>query len=233
MLPSDNPVSPDSSLTPADHWDAFVALPHQVQGAVGSAPATWAKTCDLDAIPDATLLPEQPLTRQQVRDICSDPARPVLFGFVCAMAWGGQSKPNARRAWKSREPLQINLERLRAGGLTRAQAFNYFTGRYWISGLGPAYFTKLLYFFSPAPTSYIMDQWTARSVNLITGREVVPMAGVYVSSDSAGEHYQAFCEEVDGLAAILGCSGQEIEERLFSQGGRKPWPWRVYVKRHG
>ncbi len=215
------------------HWGAFVAIPHQAQGAVGSAPAAWAKSCGLDAIPDATLLPEQPLTRQQVRDICLDPARPVLFGFVSAMAWGGQSKPNAKRAWKSRESLRINLERLRAGGLTRAQAFDLFAGKNWISGLGPAYFSKLLYFFSPKPTNYIMDQWTARSVNLITGRKVVLMAGDYVSGYSTGKHYQAFCEEIDAMAVALGCSGQDIEERLFSQGGRKPWPWRAYVKRHG
>jgi hypothetical protein len=168
------------------HWDAFVAIPHQVQGAVGSAPAKWAKTCGLGAIPDTPLLPEQPLTRQQVRDICTDPARPVSFGFVCAMAWGGQSMPNAKRAWKSRESLQNNLARLRAGEMTSAQAFECFAGKNWIPGIGPAYFTKLLYFFSPAPTNYIMDQWTARSVNLVTGRKVVLMAGDFVSENSTG-----------------------------------------------
>jgi len=215
------------------HWDAFVAIPHQAQGAVGNAPAKWAKSCGLDAVPDAALLSGQPLTRQQVRDICTVSARPVLFGFVCAMAWGGQGKSNAVRAWKSRVPLQNNLERLRAGGLTRARAFDLFTGKNWILGLGPAYFSKLLYFFSPAPMNYIMDQWTARSVNLITGRKVVPMAGDYVSGYSTGEHYQAFCEEIDAMAAALGCAGQDIEGRLFSQGGRKPWPWRAFVKRHG
>ena len=215
------------------HLDAFVAIPHQTQGAVGSTPAKWARSCDLDAIPDATLLPEQPLTRREVRAICTDPARPVLFGFVCAMAWGGQSKSNAVRAWKSREPLQNKLARLRAGEMTRTEAFEIFAGKNWISGLGPAYFTKLLYFFSPAPTNYIMDQWTARSINLITGRKVVLMAGDYVSGYSTGAHYQVFCDEIDAMAVKLDCAGQDIEERMFSQGGRKPWPWRAYVKRHG
>lgn len=215
------------------HWDAFKQIPHQTQGAIGTAPATWAAKCGFDDVPDSALLPEQRLTRQQVRDICLDPTRPVLFGFVCAMAWGEQQKRNAKLSWKARLVLQKNLERLRGGGLTRAQAFDLFAGKNWILGLGPAYFSKLLYFFSPAPTDYIMDQWTARSVNMITGRKVALMAGDYVSGYSTGEHYQAFCEEIDAMAAALGCAGQDIEERLFSQGGRKPWPWRAYVKRHG
>lgn len=215
------------------HWNAFKDIPYQPQDAVGTAPATWATKCGFEDVPDSALLPEQPLTRRQVRDICTDPARHVLFGFICAMAWGEQQKRHARLSWGARVPLQNDLERLREGGLTRAQAFELFAGKNWIPGLGPAYFTKLLYFFSLAPTNYIMDQWTARSVNLITGRKVALMAGDYVSGYSTGEHYQAFCEEIDAMAAALGCSGQDIEERLFSQGWHKPWPWRAYVKRHG
>jgi hypothetical protein len=42
-------------------------------------------------------------------------------------------------------------------------------------------------------------------------------------------NYQAFCEEIDHIAAILGCSGQIAEERLFSRGGKSPAPWRAHV----
>jgi len=157
----------------------------------------------------------------------------VLFGFVCAMAWGEQQKQHARLSWRARVPLQNNLESLRAGDLTRAQAFELFAGKNWISGLGPAYLTKLLYFFSPGNTNYVMDQWTARSVNLITGQRVVRMSDVYVHPNSTAAHYEAFCFVIDDMARRLECTGDAIEERLFSQGWHKPWPWRAYVKRHG
>jgi hypothetical protein len=66
-----------------------------------------------------------------------------------------------------------------------------------------------------------VDQLTAKSVNLLTG-PVVQMAGNAISTENTGENYQAFCEEIDAVV----CEGQEIEERLFSQGSRRSWCWR-------
>jgi hypothetical protein len=74
-----------------------------------------------------------------------------------------------------------------------------------------------------------MDQWTGKSINLLTGEIVVRLSGDAPSSKNKGGNYQAFCEEIDALADILGTSGNEIEQRLMSKGNPNPWPWRTYV----
>jgi hypothetical protein len=74
-----------------------------------------------------------------------------------------------------------------------------------------------------------MDQWTAKSVNLLSGRKMVLMASDSPANSNTGDNYDAFCEEIDSIAKLINCSGQEAEERLFSQGGRPRWAWREYV----
>jgi hypothetical protein len=96
--------------------------------------------------------------------------------------------------------------------------------------LGPAFVTKLLYFFSPTLDHYIMDQWTAKSVNLLTGKELVRMSGDYVSAANTEANYLTFCQAVDQIGTLLKCSGDEAEQRIYSMGGKYPWPWRKYVR---
>ena len=220
------------------HWNAFVGIPYVAAGPVGPAPALWVTTNGIGAgVPDApTPLPVHPLTRTQVRAICLNPANPVMFGYVCAMAWGGQHRYVAA-AFANAPTIIPKLNALRAGQLTRAQAYNLFLpadlgGGGNVHGLGPAFFTKLLYFFSPQPSFYIMDQWTAKSVNALTNRWAVRMAGDYVANNNGCGNYAAFCWEVDEMAALLGQLGHVTEERLFSKGARPPpiWPWRGYLK---
>jgi len=216
------------------HYAVFAAIPHVPQGPVGYVPKNWADSHKLSGVPNAATLPVSKLDRHGVRKICRNPANHVLFGYVCAMAWGLQGAgPGGRghvaSAWAAKARLIPKLTALRAGGLTRAAAYDLFTGRGAVPGLGPSYFTKLLYFFSPEPTFYIMDQWTGKSVDLLTGEWVVRMAGNAVSNLNKAGNYQAFCEEIDSLAGLLGNTGEQIEERMFSKGGHHPAPWRAHV----
>ena len=96
-------------------------------------------------------------------------------------------------------------------------------------GLGPSYFTKLLFFFSSDDNFWIMDQWTGKSINLLTGKKVVRFTGSSPSDQNKGGNYQAYCEEVDALATQLNTNGNEIEQRLMSKGKPNPWPWRSHV----
>jgi hypothetical protein len=133
----------------------------------------------------------------------------------------------------ARERLQDNLRHLREGNLTRARAYDLFSGNGRIAGLGPSFFTKLLYFFSPQPNFYIMDQWTAKSVILLTDQPIVKMSGDLPSAENSGDDYERFCRQVDTIADELGCTGEIAEERMFSAGGigrLKPREWRSYVK---
>ena len=115
----------------------------------------------LPGVPTASVpLPTHKLDRTDVLQICLNPANPVLFGFVCAMAWGGMgSGPGGKRsvaaAWKAQVKLSSHLNLLRTGGLSRCEAYRLFLGTGAIPGIGPAFFTKLIYFFSPTPDFYI------------------------------------------------------------------------------
>jgi hypothetical protein len=151
------------------------------------------------------------------------------------MAWGLQGAgPGGRRhvaaAWAAKALLIPKLNALRAGGLTRRHAYDLFTGVSRVPGIGPAYFTKLLYFFLPKPNCYIMDQHTGKSTNLLTGNWVVRMVGNAVSNLNKSGNYQAYCEELDSMGSLLGLTGEQVEEMMMSKGGHHPWPWRAYMR---
>jgi hypothetical protein len=219
------------------HYNRFAEIPFQPQGALGKSPSQWVADLNLQDVPDVAQLPQQPLDRAGVREICRNPNKPVLFGYVCAMCWGWQEKgPRGNQGvtdpWQEREKIARHLETLRAGNLTRSEAYSLFRGEGKVSGLGPSYFTKLLFFFSPAEDFWIMDQWTGKSINLLTGEIVVRFNGASPSDKNKGGNYQAYCEEVDALAGLLKVSGDEIEQRLMSKGKPNPWPWRMHILEH-
>lgn len=218
------------------HYDTFVGIDFQPQGALGKSPRQWVEDLDLPEVPDAADLPQEPLDRVAVREICRDPNRHVLFGYVCAMNWGWQERgprgvQGVTTPWRHRAQIEHHLVALRDGDFIRRTAYNLFRNQE-VPGLGPSYFTKLLFFFSPADNFWIMDQWTGKSINLLTGEKVVRLSDSSPSNQNKGGNYQAYCEEVDALAALLGTTGNEIEQRLMSKGSPNPWPWRSHVKAH-
>lgn len=214
------------------HWLEFVAAPFVPQGPFGRVPVRWAAKHGI--APQGRPLPNFKMTRQQVRAECRDSSKPVLHGYICAMAWGlqgaGKSNAHVAAAWCHRARIERLLTRLRAGGLSRRAAYDLFAA-HPIPYLGPSYFTKLIYFFSPgdAPLGYIMDQWTGKSVNLITGNHVVRIYNDSPSSLNTGENYESFCHVVDLIARVLHSTGDETKQRLFSQGGLARGRWRTHI----
>ncbi|GMG91420.1 MULTISPECIES: hypothetical protein [Cupriavidus] len=216
------------------HWNTFLNIPFMAQGQFGRTPANWAAQHEIPS--QGHQLPNYTLTRQQVRAACQDPGKPVLHGYICAMAWGLQGAADRGRypkmAWAERDEIARRLTQLKTGGYSRQQAYDLFATDP-IPGLGPAYFTKLIYFFRPDEVvGYIMDQWTAKSVNLLTGQRIVRMYGGWPVPGNTGENYDAFCRVVDFLAAQVGCTGDEMEQRLFSQNGQhgqERGAWREHV----
>jgi hypothetical protein len=117
---------------------------------------------------------------------------------------------------------------MRRGELTRQIAYDLFLEAK-VAGLGPAYFTKLIHFFLGEP-AYILDQWTAKSVNLLAGESYVALSGNYVAGRNLSDVYERYCRDVESIAKELAADPADIEEKLFSRGHPRPQEWRVYVR---
>lgn len=164
------------------------------------------------------------------------------------LAWGRMDIRNGKLLIDSGkiDVIAELVERLRREDMSRSEAYGAFarllkqTGPI---GLGPAYFTKLIYFAAPRHDGYIMDQWTSRSVNLLSQTQpaqasLVRMNGRWASPANTPENYENYCRYVEMLAHRLKCDGvtltaEEVEMGLFSKGGRKPDVWRKYIRADG
>jgi len=140
---------------------------------------------------------------------------------------------NARRAWPARDRWLGLVRAMRQGTIrSRSVAFDALLGAD-VPGMRIAYFTKLMYFLSSGPTCYILDQWTARSTNLLCApaAPLVRLQQNYVKNDNPASIYLGFCDFVDRLANATGRTGEQIEQSMFA-GGRGH-PWRAVVRRLG
>lgn len=227
-----------SQLFDAPHLKQFVDIPYVSAGSIGLAPSVWASRHMLPNLTDEVgQLPTKLLDRHQVREICQNHKFPLLYCYICVMAWGGQGQlpggtAHVRAAWDARRNIEARLRSLRFVNHSRKSAYSLFIDGKKIPGIGPAYFTKLMYFFCPSSVFYIMDQWTSKSVNLLTGRHVVKLAGRYVANTNDASNYVAYCESVDHIAKLVNVPGDQVEEMMMSKGGRHPWPWRAHVRGH-
>jgi hypothetical protein len=177
---------------------------------------------------------------------------------ISIFAWGGMHGKNRDYLFGCpMAPWVAIAEQVRDDKLSRSEAYDSFAtlrnnGKgSAIAGMGPAYFTKLLYFLAPGlpgfSKGYIMDQWLGCSINLLTGREIVKLdqhvtwkikkgqaersVDSYVSNVNCGQDYDAFCRAVEALSAKLGEAWTpELTERaLIADGGKVKHPWRGYV----
>lgn len=208
------------------HFAEFTRIAQPYSGWTGAIPARWAL-----ALPNYAggSLPAGRLTRQVLRTFCSDAANSAEACFVACMAWGGMNRAHGRDAWSERSKWVPIVEQMRAGGLCRAEAYQRFDAAA-VTGLGPAYFTKLIFFARPEADGFILDQWTGKSVSLLFTAPIVTItAAGWVTRMNDALVYQRYCEAIEHLAATLGVTGEVLEEMMFSRGGRVKHPWRQYV----
>lgn len=163
---------------------------------------------------------------------------------LCAFifAWGGMKTPAGSALFSSSCTEWIGVSQaIYEGRMSISEGYERYhrlSGCGQLPGCGPAYYTKLLFFLprSGRDRGVIMDQWTARSINLLTGTKIVSIRGtgraawVLPANDAAV--YETFCGAVGALAAEISASIEETEMRLFSEGGRSPAVWRKHVIEH-
>ena len=185
--------------------------------------------------------PNEKFNRQALFAFVYDITHTTLNCCIAICAWGGMNREHGYRAfscWSDWEPI---AKQIRTGELNRNEAYDAFSElrrNKKLKGLGPAYFTKIIYFLSkPENRGYIMDQWTARSFNLLQNNKIVALVKTigkskkvsYVVSDkNSAECYENFCRFIEQLAQKYQTTPDLIEMSLFSQG-RSKRKWRNYV----
>ena len=207
---------------------------------------------------DAKKVPTEEPRRREVFALAAGESASVEAVCATAMAWGGMFIGGWRRLWDSGNTGWLEVaQSIHDGELTRAEAYAQFRSlrmKKKLPHMGPAFFTKLIYFLSRRhgrvrDPGYIMDRWAASSVNLLTGSNRVLLDGgrtwkssgddpeisygFTVSDANRSEDYEAFCTAVDRLKGKVGLRTDEMDCALFSFVGKDPGTWRRYVLRQG
>ena len=228
------------------HFHQFKMLSQIENDWAGRNPQQWAAKIGVD---HSTVcdLPDGKVDRELLKSMCADKANSSECCLLTIMAWGGMKCSHGRMIWRYRDKLKPIVDHLRRGNMTRQVAYETlrnFRLNAPGSGMGPAYYTKLIYFAAPMHDGYIMDQWTASAVNILFDNGNRPVVWTSrsefrgrrtdtVSDRNTGDTYEIFCRSIEYLSdRIYEASAEDVEKRLFSRGGRFPGAWRQYVKAH-
>lgn len=214
------------------HLNYLIQIGNNDQGYVGNNSLNWGKSVLGMNIPLDPFLNRQ-FNRYELFDYCQNQNNDDLNILIAILSWGGMRRDHGRRLFENKNVILGIVDQLRNGNFeTRQQAFEVFQNerkKKILPGLGIGYFTKLICFLSPNLNGYIMDQWVAKSINLLTGDRVVKISNNnWVNDKNNSIIYETFCRHIDNLAKILECSGFEAEKRIFSVG-RKKGKWRNYL----
>lgn len=153
---------------------------------------------------------------------------------IAILSWGGMNRDHGLSLFKESEWLEL-VSMIRKGEIkSRSDAYEKFhqlRKQNKLPGMGPAYFTKMICFLNPKLNGYIMDQWTSKSINLLMNENIVKLtrAGFVESTKNDEKTYAVFCEVIDEIAIIMKMRGVDVEEALFSSGGKNRGSWRRFL----
>ena len=206
---------------------------------------------------DIEVLPKEAVKRSDVLTLAKNPAVDVPTVSAAIMAWGRMDQRFCKMLFEESGKEWVDVaEEIRCGGIDRIAAYDRFRElrlKKKLKGTGPAYFTKLIYFFMPRSSAklkmgYIMDQWAGCSINLLAGREIVLMnvsktwkirqdspdadLSFNVSDRNTAENYEEFCSKIDRLANSFEFTPEKVDRELVSLGGTKTECWRHHVVEH-
>ena len=201
------------------------------QGYVGNNSLNWAKQVLPDYNFDNYL--NRQFNRYELFEYCQNTNNNNLNVLVAILSWGGMRRDHGRLLFNNIEFVLGLVDNLRNNTYqTRQIAYSTIQDHRvngLLPGLGIGYFTKLICFLSPNLNGYIMDQWVGKSINLLTGQDIVNItSNSWVNDNNNPDIYEMFCTHIDNLAQILNCSGYEAEKRIFSVG-RGNGSWRNYL----
>ncbi len=200
-------------------------------GYVGNNSLNWANQVSPDNNFDNYL--NRQFNRYELFEYCQNINNDNLNVLVAILSWGGMRRDHGRLLFNNLEFVLGLVDNLRNNTFgTRQIAFSTIQGdrvNGLLPGLGIGYFTKLICFLSPDLNGYIMDQWVGKSINLLTGQNIVNITGnSWINDKNNPDTYEIFCTHIDELANQLNCTGFEAEKKIFSVG-RGYGTWRNYL----
>jgi hypothetical protein len=175
-------------------------------------------------------------SRESLFEYCSHSITCNEHAVLSVLAWGGMNRMSGKRLFTNPTHWIDTVNDLRLGKIsTRYEAYHRFgllRKQKQVPGLGVAYYTKLICFLKPELSGYILDQWTGKSINLLTGKKIIDISkGGWVKDTNDAKVYEEYCIHIEQIARHLDCSPIRAEEKLFSIG-RGQGQWRNYVKQH-
>ncbi|TAV81576.1 hypothetical protein [Rhizobium leguminosarum] len=226
--------------------------------AEGEGPRSWFKP--VKDLAHNVICGELDVSTNRARLLSMAANRDFDIDEVCVsiLAWGGMRPANRNRLFeRDASPWLKVAELVRSGKLDRRSAYQRFAmlrsqKERPMRGMGPAYFTKLIYFLMPEASAkgYILDQWAGLSMNLISGTPLVKMDEQVswklksksfersitsrVSDVNTAEDYDRYCEAVECLSRQLGPEWMPDQtERALMSGSGEPWRQHVVGERFG
>lgn len=139
------------------------------------------------------------------------------------LSWGGIRFNNRKKEILNHiEPIEKICSGLIYNQISELEAYKQFYeagNSRSIKELGPAYYTKLIFFLGKQ-TGLIMDQWTARSVNLLSGKQIVSLSRkqknrCYVRIENDFHNYSDFIEFCNIIKKELQLPSLNMTEELI------------------
>lgn len=235
------------------HLALFKSTTPNSGGWLGAAPKSWFEWVRRNVTIETAIfkfndthLPHEQVSRAQLKALVKNSAIDTLSCCIAILAWGGMNRQHGTRLFSSSQEWVFIADEIRHGKINRAEAYQQFAklrAAKKLPGMGPAYFTKLIFFLMPDDKSkgYIMDQWTSASVNLLFERPLIDTSTLktkkqdgslkvaeIVKDSNTHIQYEMFCQSVEWLAKKINVSPELAEEMMFSEG-RGNGTWRNYV----
>jgi hypothetical protein len=230
-----------------EHLDVFISIgPTMNSSWAGYSPHSLytylEKYSNISKLTSGNNLSKHSITRDDLFSQSKNQNYKGIDFALNVLAWGGIRRNHAITLANQWANCEWIINKLRSNTISRFDAYEAFFNlrqNNHLSGIGPAYFTKLIFFGGTMHDGYIMDQWTSRSINLLLGYELIQMIKMgnssRVSDKNTAETYITFCNLIENIYRenkIL-ISAAKVEESLFSNGGKNKGKWREYVLSNG
>lgn len=230
-----------------DRLDALLRSGEVQQTWVGRKALSYVMTVFRDAksaavIPSTGSLADEAYTREEVFEFVRDQNNDSLTCSYLIFAWGGMRYSHARSVADNAYKLIKIVDLIRSKKIGRDDAYEHFYALHnkrEIQGLGPAFYTKILYFLGyESWSSVIMDQWTALSINYLFDQKIVKLNrfqsgnkfSYSVTKENDYRIYAKFNQCIEFLAKTLSerldkkISNEDAEMMIFSEGrGKGKW----------